>query len=519
MAGRIGRTLLAVLAGATVLTGAASAESQVVRTRDGLVRGVEHASHREFHGIPYAAAPVGALRWRLPRPPQPWRGVRDATRPGPRCAQQASITGTPATDAEDCLYLNVTAPRTASPRTPKAVMVWLHGGGFVEGSGSEYDARRLATQGDVVVVTVNYRLGVFGNFGLPGLDGSGAFGLADQQAALRWVKANVRAFGGDPKAVTLFGQSAGGQSVCAHLASPTAKGLFHRAIIQSAFCTENLPANLLAPGLPSVPPWESPDALAARGLSSAAELGCPDPATAADCLRRLPAERLMTVFGQFAGPAYGSAVLPRDPYRMLREGRTHRVPVLSGSTKDETTYIQALHDLAAGPLTAQAYKRYVREAFGEDAGRVLAAYPVRRDEPPSRTWARVTTDSAFACPTFERNRLFARHVPTYGYEFADRSAPPTLPPVGYPYGAYHSADALYLFDLRVGGPERGLSAEQRRLARTMIGHWARFARTGDPGWRRTRDRKPFTLSLAPGAVRPVDLAREHRCGLWSTVSR
>src|SRR5690606_5663887 len=132
----------------------------------------------------------------------------------------------------------------------------------------------------------------------PGLDGSGAFGLADQQAALRWIRANVRAFGGDPEAVTLFGQSAGGQSVCAHLASPAAEGLFHRAVIQSAFCTENLPANLLAPGLPSVPPWESPDALAARGLSSAAGLGCNDPATAADCLRRLPAKRLMPVFGQ-----------------------------------------------------------------------------------------------------------------------------------------------------------------------------------------------------------------------------
>ncbi|HEY8414233.1 MAG TPA: carboxylesterase family protein [Thermaerobacter sp.] len=519
---------LAVVAGTTAFTGATTSGREIVRTQVGLVRGVDHGSHREFLGIPYAAPPVGELRWRLPQPPKSWSGVRDASRQGARCAQHASVTGTPATDTEDCLYLNVTVPDSASPRKPKAVMVWLHGGGFVEGSGGEYDARRLAIHGDVVVVTINYRLGIFGNFGLPGLDGSGAFGLADQQAALRWVRANIRAFGGDPDTVTVFGQSAGGQSVCAHLASPGAAGLFDRAIIQSAFCTEDLPANLLAPGLPAVSPWEKADMLAERGLRTAAEFGCTDPATVVSCMRGLPADRLMSVFGQFAGPAYGSSVLPRNPYQVLREGRIHRVPVLSGTTRDEATYIRALHDLADRPLTAATYRRYLREAFGANAKRVLAAYPVRRSEPPSRTWARVATDSALTCPTLERNRLFARHVPTYGYEFADRSAPPTLPPVGYPYGAYHSADALYLFDLRVGGPVRPLSPEQRRLAATMIDYWADFARTGTPdggarpAWQRLRPRDPlpYTLSLAPGpgGIRPVDLAREHRCGLWSTVT-
>ena len=520
--------VMAVLAGTTVTAAVPAERGEVVRTGTGWVRGVDHVDYREFLGIPYAAPPERALRWQLPQPPASWRGVRDASRPGARCAQDASIAGTSASDAEDCLYLNITVPNSTGSRGRKAVMVWLHGGGFVEGAGNEYDPRRLATQGDVVVVTLNYRLGIFGNFGLPGLAGSGAFGLADQQAALRWVQANVRAFGGDPGAVTVFGQSAGGQSVCAHLASPTAARLFQRAIIQSAFCTTNIPANLLAPGVPTISPWEEPRSLAERGLRSAAELGCAEPATAVACLRRLSPERLMSAFGQFAGLAYGSSVLPDDPFRVLREGRFHGVPVLSGATRDETTYVQALNDLGGQPLTAQRYRQYVHEAFGADAARVLAVYPAGQHEPPSRTWARVTTESSFACPTLERNRLLARHVPTYGYEFADRSAPPTLPAVGYPYGAYHSADAFYLFDLRAGQTSPELSPAQRRLADTMIEYWTSFARTGTPGggtrpeWRRLRpqDPVPYTLSLAPGSggIRPVDLAQEHRCRFWSTIT-
>lgn len=520
--------LLALAAGATVLAGVSAGAGEGVPTGAGWVRGVDHVDHREFLGIPYAAAPEGDLRWQLPQPPVSWRGVRDASRPGARCAQHASVTGPPASAAEDCLYLNVTVPRSASPHSPKAVMVWLHGGGFVEGSGDEYDPRRLAVDGDVVVVTLNYRLGIFGNFGLPGLAGSGAFGLADQQAALRWVRSNVRAFGGDPGAVTVFGQSAGGQSVCAHLASPTAAQLFQRAIVQSAFCTSDIPANMLAPGLPTVSPWESPGSLAERGVRTAAELGCAEPDTAVACLRRLPPDRLMSAFGQFAGLAHGSGVLPDDPAQVLREGRAHRVPVLSGTTRDEATFLQALNDLYGRPLTVQHYRDHVHEAFGPDAERVLAVYPAGQTEPPSRTWARVTTDSALACPTLERNTLLARHVPTYGYEFADRSAPPTLPPVGYPYDAYHSADALYLFDMRAGQPSPQLSPAQRQLADTMIGYWTGFARTGTPSgdarpeWRllQSQDPVPYTLSLAPGSggIRPVDLAQEHRCEFWSTVT-
>ncbi|SHG22742.1 carboxylesterase/lipase family protein [Streptoalloteichus hindustanus] len=505
--------------------GVTTQDSAVVRTDRGAVRGVEHADYREFHGIPFAAPPVGELRWRSPRPHAPWTGTRDATKPGARCAQLASVTGTPASNAEDCLYLTVTAPRPVG-RGPKPVMVWLHGGGFVEGAGSEYDPHRIAVRGDVLVVTVNYRLGIFSNFAHPGLDGSGAFGLEDQQAALRWVRRNAVAFGGDPGNVTLFGQSAGGQSVCAQLAAPGAAGLFHRAVIQSSLCTTKIPANALAPGLPTVSPWETVESVAARGRQTATALRCPDPATALTCLRDLPPEQLMPVFGQFAGLSYGSRTLPEDPYRVLREGRMHRMPVLSGTTRDEMTFMQAVIDLSGGPLTARRYRQYLDEAFGVDADRVAARYPLRPHEPPSRTWAAVTTDSALTCPTLNRSRLFARHVPTYGYEFADRTVPPTLPDVGYPYGAYHSADLFSLFDLRDGavGPE--LDAQQRRLGDLMIDYWTAFARTANPNapglprWPRLRPNTPAAQSLATGphGVGPVDLAQEHHCQFWDSVS-
>lgn len=503
---------------------AAGDDGTVVPTDKGKVRGVQRDGYREFLGIPFAAPPTGNRRWTAPAAHTRWSGVREATAPGDRCAQNSSSTGTPASYAEDCLYLNVTAPDSASSGRTKPVMVWLHGGGFVEGSGGEYDPRRLAVLGDVVVVTVNYRLGVFGNFGHPELDGSGSFGLQDQQAALRWVRRNARAFGGDPHNVTLFGQSAGGQSVCAHLSSPQAAGLFDRAIVQSSFCTRDIPANLLAPGLPNVPPWEGPESLASRGQQAAAELGCDAPSTALDCLRRLPTARLMKIFGQFAGLSYGSRTLPDNPHLAFRTGKFAKIPVLSGTTRDETTYIQAINDLAAGPLTAALYRQYLVRAFGRRAVEVAARYPLRQGRPPSRTWAAVTTDSGLACPTLERNRVMSRFVPTYAYEFADRTAPPVLPDVGYPYGAYHSADAFYLFDVRPPAKQPKLDLAQRRLSDAMIRYWTNFARTGDPNGKDLPRWEEFRAGAQSENIRslttelplpkPVDFSREHKCDFW-----
>jgi len=227
----------------------------IVRTDFGPVRGTVTSEYRTFQGIPYAAPPVGELRWRPPQPPERWSTPRDATTPGSRCPQLASAElGFPGSVDEDCLYLNVITPRSARPGQLRPVMVWVHGGAFLWGAGSDYDARRLAVGGDVVVVTVNYRLGLLGFLGHPSLEGSGNFGLQDQQAALRWVRRNAAAFGGDPGNITVFGESAGALSVCAQLASPASGGLFHRAVMQSGPCMMDWPDNALIPGVPAGSP-------------------------------------------------------------------------------------------------------------------------------------------------------------------------------------------------------------------------------------------------------------------------
>ena len=218
-----------------------------------MVRGKAGAT-RVFNGIPYAAPPVHGLRWKAPQPVKPWRGVRDALTLSSACPQQDNPEAPGGSVNEDCLYLNVTTPVKKAER-PRAVVVWIPGGGFFSGAGTNYEASKLATRGDVVVVTVNYRLGIFGFFGYPGLPGSGTYGIQDQQAALRWVQRNARAFGGDPRNVTVAGESAGGMSVCAQLTSPTATGLFAKAVMQSGSCAFNWAQNSQYPGQAADSPW------------------------------------------------------------------------------------------------------------------------------------------------------------------------------------------------------------------------------------------------------------------------
>ncbi|HEX8866280.1 MAG TPA: carboxylesterase family protein, partial [Lentzea sp.] len=306
--------LTAVIAAAMTFSvaGVAAADDNgsVVRTDKGLVSGTVTDAYRSFGNIPFAAPPVGENRWRDPKPAQAWQGVRDATKPAPVCAQNSQL-GAPPSQVEDCLYLNVVTPAKDSHK-PRPVMVWVHGGGFTAGAASQYDARWLATKNDVVVVTVNYRLGVFGFFGYPGLRGSGTFGLADQQAALAWVQRNARAFGGDARNVTIFGESAGGLSVCAQLASPRAAGLFAKAIIQSGPCGLTFPGD--QPGeFPRI--WKSRADV--EKLGAAQQLGCQDIA----CLRTLPVDKLLTVHEQFGSPAYDTPVLPIDPALAQKTGR------------------------------------------------------------------------------------------------------------------------------------------------------------------------------------------------------
>ncbi|MBG0817256.1 carboxylesterase/lipase family protein [Planomonospora sp. ID82291] len=485
------------------------ADPAVVRTEAGAVRGTVTPGHRIFQGVPYATA----ARWESPRRAGPWPGVRDATRPGNMCPQVGSEYAPVTSTTEDCLVLNVTVPRGRAAGLP--VMVWLHGDGAL-GAGHFSDARPLAARG-TAVVTMNYRLGVFGAFGHPGLKDSGTYGLQDQQAALAWVRRNIRAFGGDPGNVTVFGVSYGAMSIGGHLTSPGAKGLFHRAIMQSGETMMDMPAGSLVPGVPAQPSlgWRGTRETEALGAHYAERLGCRDLA----CLRALPVARILRepqIMNAFQAYAYGNAVLPEMPAEAIRAGRHHRVPVLAGATRDEhRLFVGMQYDARGEPLTGRGYRDLVAAAFGRDAARVLRRYPARSFASPGIAWATVLTDRMWARATHEQNTLLARHAPVYAYEFADRGAPMFLPlKTDFDWGAYHAGDLPYLF------PEKGaaLSPGQRELSRRMTAYWTNFARTGDPNgpglpaWPRLDG---GVQSLAPGAVRPIDYAAGHRLDFWN----
>ncbi|WP_405562389.1 carboxylesterase/lipase family protein [Streptomyces sp. NBC_01180] len=532
------RALLAALLCGAMISGAAGCSKEahhaeagqggpatVVRTDAGLVEGRLGTGTRMFQGIPYAAPPVGQLRWASPRPAASWAGVRTATAPGNRCAQAAGLIDQQSS-SEDCLYLNVTAPLRSSARN-LPVMVWIHGNGFINGAGSLYDAQRLASTGKVIVVSFNYRLGIFGFLDHPALDHgpakhlSGNFGLEDQQAALRWVKRNAAAFGGDPANVTLFGESAGGTSVCAHLVAPGSAGLFQKAILQSAQCT----GRRWSPGPATWFPL--PRAERERhGLDVAAKAGCSDLRTAAACLRAEPVEDLVkwSDYGLGSGPSVGGGILPVSPEKGFATGHFQRVPVIQGTTRDEHRLFTAAIEAVTGQTTTdRSYRQQIQTLFAPaDAAHVLARYPADRFRSPGEALSAVISDWAWGCTVLDRDRALDRQVPTYAYEFDDEEAPwfGTLKKPNFPTGAFHGSELQYLFDdEQLPGPA---TPAQRQLADTMVRYWAQFAYTGDPNghgaapWPRFGSLR-HVQSLQPGKTEPADLAQEHQCGFWKTI--
>ncbi|MEU0511101.1 carboxylesterase family protein [Amycolatopsis sp. NPDC006125] len=475
----------------------APAPPDVVSLAAGQVRGTVTDGHRLFQGIPYATA----ARWQPPAPGPVWTGVRDATAPGARCPQPGEA------GSEDCLFLNVTTPAGEPGRLP--VLVWIHGGAFVGGNGDSYDARDLAARG-LVVVTVNYRLGALGWLAHPALahdGGTGNFGLLDQQAALRWVRDNIAAFGGDPARVTLAGESAGAMSVCDHLVSPGSAGLFHAAIVQSGPCQAHSPAA----------------AAEAASVEYAAKLGCSDPASVAACLRALPPSRLLTPPRYYdlagvpvAGPVTGGGALPVNPVDAMRDGDAARVPVLVGVTRDEFTLFLAQQYAATGKtVTADGYPAALTRVFGADAAAVAAEYPLTAHGGSApRALAAALTDAAFACPARDMAGALSRTGPVYAYEFGDSRAPvpDTLSRTPFPLGAAHSLELSYLF-----GGGASFDDEQRRLSARMVADWASFVRTGAPGpdWPRYDPAHEQVRTLAPdGPHTTGDFAAAHHCGFW-----
>jgi para-nitrobenzyl esterase len=473
-----------------------AADRQFVRTTTeaGEVQGVEGAGVRAFLGIPYAAPPIGDQRWRRPQPADPWTGVRDATRLGSDCVQaigRAAILGGGGgivVGSEDCLVLNVYAPAETpgqddGVKDALPVMVFLHGGAFTIGAGANYDPSRLAVEQGRVIVTLNYRLGALGWLGHPdfALEGDGVggnWGLMDQQAALRWVQANIAAFGGDPDDVTLFGESSGAWSACYLMSSPQSQGLFHRVILQSGPCLE--PNSLNSAAVEAV-----------KGMAFAEGLGCAG--WDVTCLRAIPAWRVARAPSPRSGingpgswgPVHSDGIVPVSPPAAFATGRFVRVPVIIGTTADEARLF------ATEVKSPDRYRRQTLWLYGEAGERALALYPIGEGG-PGVAIARSFTDSRFACPTDALRRVLAAHVPVHGYEFADPEPPFVIPDeiMGLDMGAYHASELASVFGTSWLFADTGRwTPEQRALSERMRRLWAGFGH--DPAfeaeWPRVSD--------------------------------
>ncbi|MFI5782901.1 carboxylesterase/lipase family protein [Nocardia sp. NPDC051570] len=499
----------------------ADADAAVVDTQSGPVRGTVTAEHRAFTGIPYAAAPVDDLRWQPPAAPAHWSGTRDATAMGAQCPQSADTFDREG-GSEDCLFLNVWTPARAVEKK-RPVMVWVPGGAFRNGSGNLYDPSRLVTAGDMVVVTLNYRLGALGFLAHPALahdDGQvGNFGLMDQQAALRWVRDNITAFGGDPTRVTLAGQSAGAMAVCDDLVSPASAGLFHAAIMESGPCSAQ--ANRQT----------------AVGISEdyATKVGCPgtDPIAVARCLRALPIDTLLATPLSYdgaagegiPGPVTGQPLLPENPIAAMREGKATKVPVLIGNNHDEfTTFLAQQYGATKQPDTAGQYLEAVAQTFGRDADKVTALYPLADYPHPTSAEAAVFTDYAFACPIADMANSLTHTGPVYAYEFDDRNAaaPTAMPTVPFPLGAGHAFEMPYLFHV-TGFPDPDpATTAQQNLSTQMINYWAAFVNTvnphtpNQPDWPLHTDGQVLTLQ-PDDTTTTTDFTHQHHCDLWATI--
>ncbi len=496
-------TCLALLTAAPVV-----AQTAPVRVETGLVRGVADDGLTIYRGIPYAAPPVGPLRWSAPQPAAKWDGVREAREYGRACMQvNAAIRNLPA-PSEDCLVLNVWTPATrADERLP--VMVWIHGGGFTAGTPAEqlYHGEWIAKKG-VVVVSVGYRLGVFGFLAHPELTAevpdrvSGNYGLLDTIAGLQWVRKNVAAFGGDPGRVTIFGESAGAIAVSQLAASPLAKGLFHAAISQSGGSFGPVRADGGAGE--NMRPL---DAAEKDGQAWARAAGAPSLAE----LRAMPAERLMAAAqGQRAvsWPIADGRVIPGDQYRLYEAGRYNDVPVLIGYNSDEGATFGA-------PASQQAYVDGVRQRYGAFADRLLAAYP-GGDTPAARKTARdLTRDTTFGWHTWTWARLQQKtgRSKVFLYYFDEHPAyPPDSPRAGF--GSAHASELPYLFrQLREHGRPPATPRDEA-VSETLRTYWVNFAKTGDPNgtgvpaWPAFTSAGPRMLHLEFEKTAPVPVVNE-----------
>lgn len=466
------------------------------------------AAGAAFLGIPYAAPPVGRLRWAPPQEPQAWLGIRDATYYRPACPQLPSpwlpemLGRKEMRTSEDCLYLNVFTPRLRSDAS-LPVMVWIHGGGNVEGSQEWPPLGPTLEAHNVVVVTINYRLGVLGYLALPELSAespdhiSGNYGLLDQMAALRWIKHNIRGFGGDPQRVTLFGASSGSLDICDLMASPLAQGLFERAIMQSGVCVDGLSPTLAK--------------AEASGAAFAASV-VHEKGPSIEKLRSISADDLVRLAAKADNvdwnPIVDTRVLPEQPLLVFRKGQQIKVPVIVGSNLDEVSIFASplVGTTSHRPQTITEYKNWLKREFGNNADAVFQAYPAAQDNQVPAAFRAMDTDYSFGFGT----NLLAREVASagqnaYQYIFTMTGRGPFAS-----LGAFHSLESMYLskhyWTDWVSDPH------DEPLSDAIIEYWTRFAATGNPSsaglpvWPPYRNDNPQALELGEH-IGPVPVPR------------
>ncbi|MFK7602904.1 carboxylesterase/lipase family protein [Deinococcus sp. SM5_A1] len=499
-----------------------------VQTEGGAVVG-QQSSVRTFLGIPYAAPPVGELRWKPPQPAAAWNTPRDASKFGGKCPQKVialfALPGETPGDIqgqEDCLYLNVYAPKGSTSASNLPVMVWIHGGSYITGSSDSYDGTVLAEKNNMLVVTLNYRLGALGWLSLPALgteDGggqSGNYGLMDQQAALKWVKTNIAAFGGDPAKVTIAGESAGGMSNCAHLASPQSAGLFRGAIIQSGLCTS--PGN-------SVTLADAQN----RNQKYASNLGCKTDDLA--CLRATPVDRLLSTkvpglrpaANLVWSPVYASKLLPLTLRDAFTTGQFNRVPVMNGTNHDEGRLFVSVASPDGKPISPVVYWGGTGLTVGAaNTVKVLNQYPYRNFGTPALAFATMFTDAVFSCPALRVDAALSKYVPVYAFEFNDPNAVTIVKtPVDLPsLGAHHSSGLAYAFQSKVDGLAdfADFTLAQRQLSDAFSAAWVSFIKTGKPAsadWKTFDPAQNNVQVFRPEGVQPSILfSNDHRCNFW-----
>jgi carboxylesterase type B len=500
----------------------AAVGSPVVRTDKGAVQGVTKDGVDSYLGVRYARAPVGRLRWEPPQSAAPWPGVLQTRSFGNRCPQTPNSNG-PLSLTEDCLFLNVQRPTGTASGQRLPVYVFIHGGGLLNGSASQHDGTSIVQQTGVIVVTINYRLGVLGWLGHPTLTaarGESGNGLKDQIAALGWVRRNIAAFGGDVDRVTVGGESAGAFSVCALLSAPAAAGLFSRAVMQSGYCDTGS---------------QSDAEFVGRGVAALA--GCSIPAQQLACLRNAPTRTLLTAWEDFGNPNFGvtgTPTLPLDLRLAILQNKIRHVPLLIGSNRDEgrTFSVDNVGLDKAGYRTwlqnnfftpGQAAAVEARYPWPATANRFTAAY----------LSGAILTDgligSLGGCPYRDLVNDFAAVTTTFVYEFDHRTGPGVRPePAGYVWGAGHAAELAYMWPSFDNGTPIAPTFDpgERRLSRQMIANWGAFvkngrpAAAGQPAWPRFNGAKEL-ISLRAGnastLITDATFFAEHRCTFWGSV--